>query len=268
MREVPAYFDGLIAGFRAGAAGRDVHLGFWDDPPELSAPCSPSEFEAAQARLTEVLLGMGDLADGQDALDVGCGFGGTLAAIGERGNIRRVGVNIDPRQIEICRALTTAGSPLSLVVADACTLPFAAASFDRLFCVEAMFHFASRVVFLREAARVLRPGGRLTLSDILARDPGRAAPLSRGEIEAILRREYGPWPQLWVDRSEIDEAARAAGLIPQAALDATRQTLPTHRVTAPRDTDGLWRRPTAGGLLRWLHASGYLSYLCLTFAKA
>jgi cyclopropane fatty-acyl-phospholipid synthase-like methyltransferase len=265
---VPPYFDQLIAGFWSGQTGRNVHLGYWDDPPALSMPCAPGEFEAAQARLTDILVGLADLADGQDVLDVGCGFGGTLEAVGKWRNIRRTGVNIDRRQLDICRSLAPNGKPLSLIAADACALPFRAASFDRVFCLEAMFHFRSRTTFLREAANVLRGGGRLVLSDILLRDPGPNAPMDAASVEAAIRREYGPWPQLWVKEHEIMDAAQRAGLELERVLDATRQTLPTYRVTAPQEQDGFPKRASAGGVLRWLHAMGCVSYLCLSFTKS
>ena len=51
-------------------------------------------------------------------------------------------------------------------------------------------------------------------------------------------------------------------------IEATDQTLPTYRMTAPGDLDALPPRPSAGSLMRWLHREGYLSYLCLAFTKA
>lgn len=51
------------------------------------------------------------------------------------------------------------------VRADACsTLPFSAASFDVVLSMEGIEHFEDQTGFLRECARVLRPGGRLVLT--------------------------------------------------------------------------------------------------------
>ncbi len=264
---VPGYFDYLIEGFWSGGVGRNVHLGYWDEPPSLDTPCFSEEFEAAQARLTDILIGLADLQDSQTVLDIGCGFGGTLEVLGRRPAMRLFGVNIDRRQLDICRTLPMQGSSLSLVLADACALPFRRASFDRVICVEAMFHFASRRTFLREAAGMLRDGGRLVLSDILLRNPQEHAPLEAAAIESAIKREYGPWPQLWIGREEVLDLALQAGLKPDLVIDATPHTLPTHRVTAPQEHDGLPPDPSAGSALRWLHASGYLSYLCASFTK-
>jgi ubiquinone/menaquinone biosynthesis C-methylase UbiE len=50
---------------------------------------------------------------------------------------------------------------------DATELDFEDERFDLVMSVEAAFHFNTREKFLREALRVLRPNGWLTLSDIL-----------------------------------------------------------------------------------------------------
>jgi MPBQ/MSBQ methyltransferase len=268
--QVPSYFDRLIDGFRSGQTGRHVHLGYWDVAPPLASPCTADEFEAAQARLCDIFIDLAGLSDGQSVLDVGCGFGGTLAAIDDRWqDMRLVGLNIDRRQLDICRTLPArCSNSLSFVLADACAIPFRPAAFDRLVCLEAMFHFRSRTAFLAQAADALRSGGRLALSDILLAHPGDRAPVDIPLLEQTIRREYGPWPQLWAGREEILESARRSGLVLDRIIEATDQTLPTYRMTAPGDENALPPRPAAGSLMRWLHRGGYLSYVCLAFTKA
>jgi MPBQ/MSBQ methyltransferase len=266
---VPPYFDLLIEGFARGQTGRHVHLGYWDIPPSPAAPCSAEEFEAAQRRLCEVLVDLAGLSNGQRVLDVGCGFGGTLAMINERSrDMEFVGINIDPRQIDICRSIAPAATnSLSFVVADACALPVPRGSFDRVVCLEAMFHFASRGEFLRQAAAALRPGGRLAVSDILLTSPGTRAPIAVALLEQIVRRDYGPWPELWTDADHIVEDARRSGLMLYGIVNATNQTIPTYRVTAPGDGTAVASHPTAGRLMRWLHENGFLSYVFLSFVR-
>lgn len=250
-----AYFDRMIPAVRRGDAGRWVHLGHWDAPPAGQ----PGEFARAQARMDEVLLDMAQLSPGQRVLDVGCGFGATLEAINRRlVDMRLAGVNIDPRQIELCRGIAPRpGNAIEWHAADACALPFAEASFDRILCVEAMFHFSSRRGFFDEAARVLAPGGLLVASDIVLQADAAAL--------AAVREGFGPWPDGGADHRAL---AAASGLRCEARVDATQHTLPSHRYTTPSAPparpDAMVRAALA---LRRLHEGGRLQYLYLCFAK-
>jgi MPBQ/MSBQ methyltransferase len=268
--QVPPYFDLLIDGFKTGRTGRHVHLGYWDAAPSLATACGADEFAAAQARLCDIFIALAELRDGQSVLDVGCGFGGTLAAIDDRWQgMGLVGLNIDRRQLDICRTLAPRRTnTLSFVMADACAIPLRPAGVDRLLCLEAMFHFRSRATFLAQASHTLRCGGRLALSDILLQNPGDRAPVDIAVLEQSIRREYGPWPELWIGADQIVESARRCGLVLDRTLEVTEQTLPTYRMTAPDDQDALPAQPSAGSLMRWLHREGYLSYVCLAFTKA
>lgn len=256
---VPPYFTRLIAAFRRGQAGRGVHLGYWDDPANPHG-----DFAAAQDRLDEVLLAMAGLAPGQALLDAGCGLGGTLARINrEQRAMALAGVNVDPRQLEVCRGIAPAnGNTLRWDLADACRLPYAGASFERVLCVEAMFHFSSRRAFFAEAARVLKPGGALVASDIVL-----AAPAPEGAEDA-LRAGFGPWPDPWGADADHRALAQAAGLRCTAWQDAAPQTLPSHRHTAPSgEAEAGDATARAAQVLRWLHANRRLQYPCMRFDK-
>jgi len=269
VNRAPRYFDFLIETFRRGEAGRRVHLGHWDSPPADA----PGEFARAQARLDEILIGMAQLSDGQSVLDVGCGFGGTLDEINARHrDMDLVGVNVDARQLELCRGIEPAdGNRIRWEAADASRLPVNDGSFDRVLCVEAMFHFDSRRAFFAEAARVLRRGGRLVASDIILSRPDGRADTPPFAAEAALRGGYGPWPDPWGDDGNHRDLAAAAGLQCTLYADATSNTLPSHRYTCPalpdeRSDPG---DPTlrAALLLKWLHRHGHLRYWYMRFEK-
>jgi SAM-dependent methyltransferase len=157
------------------------------------------------------------------------------------------------------------------VDADACHLPFPDRSFDRILCIEAMFHFASRRTFFREVARVLRPGGALVASDIVLTESARQVEVPRFCIEAPLRDGYGPWPDFWGEDADHRELGNAAGLSCICLLDATLQTRPTHRFLVAPDAevrgdpgDPLLR---AAMMLKWLHDKDHLQYLYMRFDK-
>jgi ubiquinone/menaquinone biosynthesis C-methylase UbiE len=112
-------------------------------------------------------------------LDVGCGRGAAARRIHRNRPGARV-ISVD-RCAQMLAGLTTTGAatPASAPVrADAAALPVRTAGADLVLSVEAALHFDSRQAFLREAARVLRPSGRLVLTDMLV-DPSVAgwAPL-------------------------------------------------------------------------------------------
>jgi MPBQ/MSBQ methyltransferase len=272
---VPPYFDFLIQKFDQGMVSRCVHLGHWDEPPVLAADACPAaqDIERAVERLHQVLLGMADLHHGQDVLDVGCGFGATLQHINQRfEHMRLVGVNIDPRQLGICRAIVPLHhNTLRWVGADACHLPFPDQSFDRISCIEAMFHFTSRRAFFGEVARLLRPGGTFVASDIVLTASARQVAVPRFCIEAPLRDGYGPWPDFWGEDADYPTLGSAAGLRCTRLLDATLNTRPSHRFTVPHDSDT--RRDPGDPLLRaammlkWLHNENHLQYMYMRFDK-
>jgi MPBQ/MSBQ methyltransferase len=259
---VPPYFDNLIEAYRRGMTERSVHLGYWRDGDD-------GNFAGAQARLDQLMIDLAAIDAGQSVLDVGCGFGGTLARINDTfQRMRLAGVNIDERQIDICRKIVNrAGNNVTWHIADAGWLPFAGASFDRVFCVEAMFHFASRRQFFAEAARVLKPGGVLTGTDILISPSARSAAVP---IEAVLQAGFGPWPDVWGADADHVSLARGAGLAGELR-EITAEVAPSYRYTAPHDVDpGDASAPAllrATAALRWLHDRGWLRYVCFRFER-
>jgi SAM-dependent methyltransferase len=264
------YIDAEIERMDSGGepAGylRHFHWGLFDDPADPDD--SPERYFAAAEAMTEQILVAGEVADDQRVLDVGCGFGGTLERIRARNpGCRLVGINIDERQLRWARKLVGGEpAPISFTTADGCRLPVASGSLDHVLAVECVFHFPSRKAFFREAARVLRPGGTLALSDFL---------LATGAVADVTSNVVSFGLGAWYGRSATpltpagyQRLGRSVGLDLLVDEDVTAHTLPTYPAlrrlyTESGSEEGV---ATIEGVERLARAGGW-EYHLLAFRK-
>lgn len=275
----PAYFERIVASYHGGNKNRCAHLGHWDtvigEYPEATSSQADSvqEFQAAQQRLDEQMILLGQLDHHQSVLDVGCGLGGLIERINTSWSAMNLtGLNIDPDQLDICHRIRPQHeNSLCWQEGDGCELPFENASFDRVFCIEAMFHFPSRRRFLSEVRRVLKPGGRLVTSDIVLLESSGSTQPPRFAIAAMLNDGYGPWPDPWCDDGSIAEICEELGFAESTLIDATNNTLPTYNCIVPQRFDDQHDpgdpAMRAALMLRWLHKNSGLQYQYFSAVK-
>ena len=113
---------------------------------------------------TPAFLDMPPSVHGLRGLDIGCGEGSNTRELVRLG-ARMLAIDVAPTFTRYARDAERA-EPLgiSYLVADATDLPFVSASFDFATAFMSMMDMANHGAALREAARILRPGGFLQFS--------------------------------------------------------------------------------------------------------
>jgi SAM-dependent methyltransferase len=185
------------------------------------------EYGPARGMLARDLLTEGGPLGRARVLDAGCGRGLTVITFDVEG-CAVTGIDINVARL---RDFTPRPERVHVAAADALLLPFAGGSFDVLLLQDVIEHTASPLRLLREAARVLAPGGLLYLStpnreslvNLLA-DPHWGLPFvarKRGEaLRRVLRlrrpteAERRDLPQLLSQR-ELREILAAADFMPR-----------------------------------------------------
>lgn len=171
-------------------------------------------------------LEMAQLRAGERVLIVAAGTGLDLPLLPPGVNV--VAIDISPAMLERCTARAAAHAMrIQPALMDAARLGFAPASFD---CV--LLHLAIAVVpdpsaTMREVARVLAPGGRVSVFDKFLPDDAVASPLRRvaGALASIvatnLNRQLGPLLVEGGLRLRALEPAGLGGLFVAARADKT-----------------------------------------------
>jgi cyclopropane fatty-acyl-phospholipid synthase-like methyltransferase len=147
-------FDRVIRDYYGNS--RAYNVGYWDMGARTQA-------EASHDLLTHLLSRIDRPVE--RILDVACGLGETTGYLKRQWPQAAVtGINFSAQQIAACREFQP---DCRFEVMDAAALEFPEGMFDLVVCVEAPMHFLTRAAFLGEAHRVLSPGGRLAMSDML-----------------------------------------------------------------------------------------------------
>ncbi|HTY38371.1 MAG TPA: methyltransferase domain-containing protein [Bacteroidota bacterium] len=112
-----------------------------------------------------------DLADqiepGSTVLEIAPGPGYLAIELVKRRQCKVVALDISKTFLEIARSnAREAGVEIDFRLGDVSSMPFGAAEFDFILCTSSFKNFTEPLVALNEMCRVLKPGGRVWLSDL------------------------------------------------------------------------------------------------------
>lgn len=200
------------------------------------------------------LTGLLDAHPEERVADLGCGTGAVLALLArEAPGLELVGLDLSAAVLRAAAEALRAGSGGTwlLVQADlGRAIPLADQSVDRAICHNVLESLPEPQALLAEAARVLRPGGRLVLSH-----PDYDTLVFTSEDQALTRRlvhTYSDTQQDWMGAVDGTIGRRLPDLVGRSPLrlDAVEVNAVVSRVWAPGELGYGYAHNLVGALTR------------------
>jgi len=253
---VVTYYRETTADYRAWSRNLNMHFGYW------RAGMSPFDRERMIEEMTAQVLAR--LERGGHRVtrlaDLGCGAGAPAAfVLRARPALRLDGVTLLPEQAALARAAAAregAADRAAFHAMDYTATRFAAGAFDGAMAIESSCHApgADKAAFVREAARLLAPGGRVVIADGFLKGAARPRGLARWAIDAVARNWAVP---CFARLEDFRRALGAAGFVDVQIEEISWRLAPSVLhipfVTARVLARYFIRRDLRIGRVRWGH---------------
>lgn len=219
---------GLAARLREAfrAAGHDP------DRLTLDAIAGIDQLHLGGRGASRSLAAMGGLAPRARVLDVGCGTGGASRLLAAEVGCEVTGLDLTPAFVETATWLSRATgfeARTRFLCADAAKVPLPASSVEAIWCQHALMNMPDAAAVLAEWHRLLVPGGRVLLHEVVAGDSAEPLALPVPWARDVATSHLRP-------RESLERLLAAGGFVPEAVQDVTAEALAWRRRHGRRET--------------------------------
>jgi tocopherol O-methyltransferase len=161
IANIAKFWDKTSLGWRE-IWGQHIHHGYYENGEDQYSLTAA----AAQENLLDKLCILLKPQAGDLLLDVGCGMGGSSIYLTKNYNAKVTGISLSITQLKIAREATkTQELSVTYKYDDAHYLAnFEDNTFDIVWALESCEQFYDKALFIKQAFRVLKPGGKLLLA--------------------------------------------------------------------------------------------------------
>jgi ubiquinone/menaquinone biosynthesis C-methylase UbiE len=173
-QETESYYDSEDAIYRSfWDEDGSVHWGVFDDS-------TGNDFLKACANLNDMMVAKGRIDSSSRVLDLGCGNGTTAIWLSGDHNCHVTGVDLSGVRVQNAKDKSaeldqSEQAKLAFEKASATELPFDEGTFSHLWSQAVIYHVPDKESALKEAYRVLKPGGIMVFDDLTKPQPNISA---------------------------------------------------------------------------------------------